>query len=43
MVFVSVPDEYAAAELHLAAEQYKDAFARYRLAYRAAVRVGREP
>jgi len=36
-------DEYAAAELHLAAEQYKDAFARYRLAYRAAVRVGREP
>jgi hypothetical protein len=35
--------EYAAAEAHLAAGQYKDAFARYRLAYRAAVRVGREP
>lgn len=36
-------DEYAAAELHLDREEYKDAFARYRLAYRAAVRVGREP
>lgn len=36
-------DEYAAAEIHLANGDYKDAFARYRLAYRAAVRVGREP
>jgi len=36
-------DEYEAAEIHLAREEYKDAFARYRLAYRAAVRVGREP
>lgn len=35
--------EYAAAENHLANGEYKDAFARYRLAYRAAVRVGREP
>jgi len=36
-------DEYKAAEIHLASGQFKDAFARYRLAYRAAVRVGREP
>lgn len=35
--------EYATAETHLAAGRFKDAFARYRLAYRAAVSVGREP
>lgn len=35
--------EYNTAETHLAAGRFKDAFARYRLAYRAAVSVGREP
>lgn len=35
--------EYNTAEVHLAAGRFKDAFARYRLAYRAAVSVGREP
>ncbi len=35
--------EYNTAEAHLAAGRFKDAFARYRLAYRAAVSVGREP
>lgn len=36
-------DEYAAAEALLADGDYKGAYARYRKAYRAAVRVGREP
>jgi hypothetical protein len=36
-------DEYAAAETLLASGDYKSAYARYRKAYRAAVRVGREP
>ncbi len=35
--------EYDAAIAHLDAGEYKDAFARFRLAYRAAVRVGRVP
>ncbi len=34
-------DEYEAAEEHLADGDYKSAYARYRLAYRAAVQVGR--
>lgn len=36
-------DEYDAAEALLAGGDYKNAYARYRKAYRAAVRVGREP
>ena len=36
-------DEYNAAEALRAAGDYKSAYARYRKAYRAAVRVGREP
>jgi len=36
-------DEYNAAEALLAGGDYKNAYARYRKAYRAAVRVGREP
>jgi hypothetical protein len=41
MTVGNAEDELAAGDAHLAAGEYLDAYARYRKAYRAAVRVGR--